>query len=367
MAELYGTRMSRRELQAHMGRLDQVGGVTEIRLSGGRAEGTRGAVVRTGAGLAFTVLADRALDISHAEYQGIPLSWRSPNGDAHPTYYDDDDDEWLRTFFGGLVTTCGLTNSGPAGEDELGTYGLHGRISCIPAEGFGWAEAWEGDECVFRVWGTMRQSRVFGENLTLRREITARLGGLGLELHDVVENEGFERAPHQILYHCNGGFPILMPGAKLQVSHRSVRPRDADAERGLTEWGDGGEPRPGFREQVFIHEPVACSDGRAAALLANRELRDGEGLGLLIRWDVGQLPAFFNWRMLGAGTYVMGMEPSNCPTQGRAQARERGDLPFLEPGEVRRYDLEFRVLTTRDGLDRHAWLIEEASQRGRRG
>ena len=48
--------------------------------------------------------------------------------------------------------------------------------------------------------------------------------------------------------------------------------------------------------------------------------------------------AFFTWRMLGVGTYVMGLEPGNCPTvEGRIEAGKAGTLPFLEPGERRTY------------------------------
>ncbi len=47
----------------------------------------------------------------------------------------------------------------------------------------------------------------------------------------------------------------------------------------------------------------------------------------------------------------MGMEPANCPTiEGRIKAEELGTLPFLEPGESRRYDLEFRILSEADEI-----------------
>ena len=47
----------------------------------------------------------------------------------------------------------------------------------------------------------------------------------------------------------------------------------------------------------------------------------------------------------------MGMEPTNCPTlEGRVKAGELGTLPFLEPGESRRYDLEFRILSEVDEI-----------------
>ena len=56
--------------------------------------------------------------------------------------------------------------------------------------------------------------------------------------------------------------------------------------------------------------------------------------------------------MLGHGTYVMGIEPANCPTiEGRVEAGKRGTLPFLEAGESRANDLEFEVLTAADEFE----------------
>ena len=73
-----------------------------------------------------------------------------------------------------------------------------------------------------------------------------------------------------------------------------------------------------------------------------------QGVSLTVRNQPDQLPALMTWRMLGIKTYVMAMEPANCPTiEGRIAARERATLPFLEPGETRQYELEFDVRTLR--------------------
>ena len=97
---------------------------------------------------------------------------------------------------------------------------------------------------------------------------------------------------------------------------------------------------PEFAEQVFIHEPLACADGFARTMMINRSLDEGRGVALAIRYDPTQLPALFTWRMLGVNTYVMGIEPANCPTiEGRVEAAKRGTLPMLEPGERRSYDV----------------------------
>lgn len=362
--QLFGKQLTRRQIESSTGRLDQIGGIVPFELADGRARGVRALRFATGSGLIFTALADRGLDLSHAEYGGVPLCWRSPNGDAAPSYYDPDGDRWLRMFFGGLMTTCGLTNFGPGGRDRHGTFGQHGEINCLPAEQVSFSQQWEGDECVLQATGTIRQTRVFGEDLQLHRRISTRLGDSSLRIEDTVTNQGYARTPHMILYHCHGGFPILAEGAEFHISHSSMRPRDLEAENGIDAWNTVTAPQPGFAEQVFIHTPLACADGQAAVALVNRRLRGGEGLGMSVHFDPTQLPALIQWRMLGEGTYVMGIEPANCPTiEGRVEAERNGTLPFLEPGESRRYELEFRVLDGRNEIDAVVAQIDAANER----
>lgn len=351
MPNLFGRRYTRVELERRVGRLEQIAGITPVELVDGRSAGVRAFNVTTGTGFAFTAVADRALDVAAASYAGTALTWLSRNAIAAPAYYEPQGDEFLRTFFGGLFTTCGLTNFGPAGSDRWGTFGLHGRIDATPAEDVVCESRWDGDECVLEIRGTIRETRVFGEDLRLERCLRTAVGSDALHVSDVVTNDGGKRVPHMMLYHCNGGFPLLDADSELHVSQASMRPRDAQAQKGLPVWNRGGQPEADFAEQVFIHEPVACADGRAGVVLHNPRLCEGRGLALAIRFDPAQLPALFTWRMLGYGTYVMGMEPANCPTiEGRLKAEELGTLPFLEPGESRRYELEFRVLTQADAI-----------------
>jgi hypothetical protein len=55
--------------------------------------------------------------------------------------------------------------------------------------------------------------------------------------------------------------------------------------------------------------------------------------------------------MLGEGTYALGLEPGTNRDAGRADARERGELQWLEPGETRQYDLEIGALQGTAALD----------------
>ena len=62
-----------------------------------------------------------------------------------------------------------------------------------------------------------------------------------------------------------------------------------------------------------------------------------------IHFDHKALPYFVQWRMLGKGEYVTGLEPANAPIDGRDKARASSQLPFLEPGEKRIYNFIVEV------------------------
>ena len=85
--------------------------------------------INTGSGLQYTVLPDRAMDISLASYKGTNLVYLTCNGETNPAFYEQEGIGWLRTFAAGLFTTCGLTYLGSPCEDEGEQLGLHGRIS----------------------------------------------------------------------------------------------------------------------------------------------------------------------------------------------------------------------------------------------
>ena len=48
-------------------------------------------------------------------------------------------------------------------------------------------------------------------------------------------------------------------------------------------------------------------------------------------------PVLVEWKMMGEGMYVVGVEPANCRVEGRVKERERGTLEMLDPLEKRNY------------------------------
>jgi hypothetical protein len=348
MAVLYGKRYTRQELLSRVGSISQIAGIKKVRLADGKEDGVEAYNIRNGSGLNFTVVASRALDISMADWCGRSLSWLSPTGEVSPQYYEEPGIEWLRSFYGGLLTTCGLTQVGAPNVDQGKPLGLHGRISNIPAQKVCYGGEWQGDDYIMWVQGEIRQVAVFGENLVLTRRISTWLGNNRIQIEDTIENGGYETTPHMILYHINGGFPVVDEGSTFISPTLSIESRDVEVS---TENFNIFElPTPGFTERVYYHDMASDKDNIVIAALVNRNIPGG--FGFYVEYSKLELPYFTEWKMNGPGNYVVGMEPGNCHVQGRANERERGTLIHLEPGEKRSYKVEIGVLTSEEDINR---------------
>jgi hypothetical protein len=337
-----GNPLTRRELLRRIGRLEQVAGIEPFVFDDGPARGVRAFRFRTGSGLSFDVVPDRGMDLSFAEHGGTPLAWLSPNGVVAPSFYEPAGEGWLRSFPGGLLVTCGLRNVGPPGEREGEELGLHGRASNIPASRVSYDVSWDDVGCILEARGEIREARVFGPNLVLRRRISARVGEPRLWIEDEIENEGFEPEPLMVLYHIDLGWPLLDETSRLVGPGRAgepPEPRDEVARGGLEAWDRFAAPTPGFKERVFYHRPAAGLDGLAEARVENPAL----GLAFSVRFHPEELPEFVQWTMTGEGTYVLGLEPATCRVEGSAAEEAAGRVIRLEPGEIRLHRLEIEV------------------------
>jgi len=346
MAHLYGRTYTRQELVRRTGLMEQVAGIRLLELSDGWGRGVRTAHLHTGSGLSATLLLDRGLDIYDADYKGAALAWVSPTGPKHPAYLEEPGLGWLRSFYGGLVVTCGLTNAGAPSVDEGQPLGLHGRFSNTPAGNVHVGSEWRGDDYIAFIEGDMREARVFNENLLLHRRIEITAGASTISIRDTVTNEGFQRTPHMLLYHCNIGFPVVDDGSRLVTPARTVTPRDDEAKSGIKEYDRFTGPIAGYSEQVFYHDMQANKDGYVTASIVNPAFNGGKGLAVSARYRQRELPRFIQWKMTGEDVYCVGLEPANCLVEGRAKERARGDLKFLNAGEQCSYHIEISVQET---------------------
>ena len=338
-----------RELRERVGSISQLGGTRHVILNDGPSKGVAAIDVDTGSGFCFTVVPDRGLDISRASYKGINLVHLTAGGEKHPAFYEPQGLGWLRSFFAGLLTTCGLTYLGPPCKDQEEQLGLHGRYSNLPAQKVQDRSNWDGDTYRIEIVGVVEESVLFGDKLRLTRTIRTELGKRSFTIHDRVENFGYQPSPFTILYHINLGFPLLDESSEFLVTADKTWPRDEEAKKGIDEWNNFSVPVPGYAEKAFYHTVRTADNGKACAALINRDLAGG--LGLQISFDAEALPYLTQWKMMGQGDYVLGIEPGNAPVMSRVELREKGLLPTLEPGEVREITLDVTVLDGRSDID----------------
>ncbi len=344
--------MNRRQLESYA-ELSQIAGFSRSISLDGLENGVEIIEMRSGAGLRIGVCPSRGLDVVFAELGGINLTWRHPNGAIAPAFYGAENFDWLRGAPNGLVTTCGLGSFGPPSEIEGEKWGIHDRVAYLPAREIAAQTLWHDDgSCEFRLCGLVRQTRLFGANLELRRTLSLKLGKNRLRLRDEIRNAGFEAAPFCVLYHCNFGFPLLEAGAQILIDS-DVTPRDDDAARGLENWASVSAPQVGFREQVFFHQLRGANSSHAADVAIGRAAiwNEARQLGVQLNFKRAQLPYLTQWKMLGAGAYVMGLEPSNAPLASRAQLLQSGAMPILKAGETRPFEIEFDFVTEKRALD----------------
>jgi Domain of unknown function (DUF4432) len=331
--------MDKSEALKYIGNLSQLGDCRHYTLTEGWARGMRAADIRSGSGLQFTILPDRGMDISLASYKGINLVYLTCNGETHPSYFEPEGIGWLRTFAAGLLTTCGLTYLGSPCEDNGEQLGLHGRFSTIPARQFSDLSGWEGNNYHYKLKGIIEEGFLFGKKLRMEREISAVSGQNVIRINDSVSNFGNSPSPYTILYHMNFGYPLLSEDAELLIDPVETVPRDADAVSGMNEFRKFIKPQPAFREQVFYHTMKGNKEGETTIKLNNRKI----GVGVTIKFNVHQLPYINQWKMMGYGEYVLGIEPSNVLCKSRNILRQENSLPVLQPGECTTNNIEIAV------------------------
>jgi Domain of unknown function (DUF4432) len=295
----------------------------------GPAAGCRAIDLRAEGGIDLRLLPDRGLDAGAASFRGIPLAWTSPVGETAPVAND-----WMRSFGGGLMVTCGLRNVGLPAEG----HGQHGDFTFQKAG----VEAVEPAGDVIEVRGRIAEVSALGHDLEVHRTWRTRAGEGRIELEDVVVNRGRETEPALQLYHVNLGPPLWSEGAELVLDARATHPRDADAEPFAGSWNRAPGVVEGARERVFEHEVATGPDGWSAATVRN----PGLGIEVEVRWDAATLPRLWQWVHPAPGLGVLGIEPANCSVLGRAHDRAEGRLPELAPGEERRTRLEIRAQPT---------------------
>jgi hypothetical protein len=332
----------------------QLGGIETSVLDNGLGKGVRIAWVNTGGGLRYKIVLDRGMDIADAFFNANSLAWISHAGVVQPQPFSNQGIDWLRTFAGGLLTTCGLSHTGGPESDQYGTRGLHGNYSNIAAELISVKQPdLKNGDLHMGVTGVVREATTFGPQLELKRTISSVLGESYLKIHDEITNLGNTPAPHMLLYHINCGYPLIDQGTDIiwkgqwESMDKDPSNRIFNGTNNFKKCPEPMEAHAGFGEDVAFITPQAEENGTAICGFVNEKL----GLGLSIKFNTLQLPWLINWQHWGKGEYVTALEPATNPPIGQAKARNEGTLIELAPGEKRNYDLELKVITKEDELE----------------
>jgi hypothetical protein len=333
----------------------QIGGIETSILDNGLGRGTRIAWMNTGTGLRYKIVIDRAMDIADAFFNQYNLAWLNHSGITAPQPFSNKGADWLRTFGGGLLTTCGLTHIGGPEKDVYGERGLHGEVSNIPAE----IESIIQPDPVagkleMSITGIIKQTPIFGPSLELRRTISGTIGKASIFIHDEVVNRGNSTAPHMILYHCNFGWPLADEGTDI-LWRGDWKPRFENGNNNIFREGNNFRKCPapleahaGTGEEVGIINCTPDAAGICVCGLFNAQI----GVAVALKFQKKQLPWLSNWQHWGNGEYVTGLEPGTNPPIGQAKAREQQTLLYIAPGERRNYDLEIEVLYSEEAINK---------------
>lgn len=347
MVKLLGEELSKTELTKRFGDYNHLVGFQHYKLNNGKEKDVEVVQVSTGTGFRFEVLKSRGLDIGRCYYKEIPISFRSCVSESYPSFYEAFNDGWLRSYSGGLLTTCGLTSIGTPINDKGEILPLHGRLSNIPSESFYTKNRWKNDDLYLDVNGSVREAKALNYNLLLERCITAKAGTNAFHIHDIVTNEGFTDTEHMILYHFNIGYPILDRNLKLYMKSISVNPRDEAAKNRNDKFDEFLDPTHNYPDVVYYHNLKPDYKGECQVAVVNEK----RNIGFYLKFSKKSLDQFTQWKFMGEGNYVIGLEPGNARVNGRNVERRSGRLKVLKAQTSVEYDIEVGFLSERNGIN----------------
>ncbi|MGX1695304.1 DUF4432 family protein [Microbacterium keratanolyticum] len=304
-----------RDLIAHT---DQVAGSRLSRVIGGTGDGGLILTVWTPTGIEVDLQVDRALDILSVRHHGIRFGWAGPTGVTPRTLFEPAGFGWQRSFYGGLLTTCGLEHVGdpisavPSDQHPPGArnvdYGEHGRIGHSAADLT--ERTLDEDVGVFRIRGLIRQGAIYDERFQMLRTIEIALDRPEITIRDIVTNDGPLPARHAILYHLNVGYPVAAAGTRVRAGgNRYVVPELTATSPELVQRWDS---RDGEEQTSEILTP--------------------SGDRVLSCTQSASLPTLFLWNAPRRRTNVLGLAPSSAPPDDQVE--------HLASGDTRKYMLK---------------------------
>lgn len=318
-----------------LGNIEQLAGIRESRIMRGRGEGIEVAEFHNAAGLRFSLVPDRCMDIYDLSYKGVNFSFQCKNGLTSPLAFDPSNGEFAEQWPAGMLVTCGLDNVGGQ-SDGKGNFPTHGRISHVPARNFGTETYWDGDRYVLRATGEVHQTKMYSRHLSIRRTVETGLDEKKLIIHDVITNFEAEDEPFMLLYHFNFGYPLLQRDSIVNFSKDEITPMNSMSDDPVHML----DPVDGRGEELYFRTELGS---RACGVIYNEALE----LGAYVAFDTANLPNCMEWKNMKSHDYVLAIEPCNTCGLNRSDAAEAGKIAVLPAYSCIENNLELGVL---DGM-----------------
>jgi hypothetical protein len=282
---------------------------------------------------------DCGMNIASCSYKGVPICWKTGTGSTNPGLYDPQLNGWLRSFNGGLLVTCGLSQIGNACVDEGVAYGLHGRISNTPAEVVSVRGEWIDNRYCMVFEGTVRECMALGQRFVLCRKIYSWLDASQIKVEDTIINESWYDSPLLTSYHINFGYPFITENAKVQFMNH-IAPEyynEASRERGFNGINSCDKPTGGFSEQIYLQK-LDAENGFRKFEVSNKVADVDISVKVTYSENLNNL---IHWRQFGEGDYVLGFEPANTTIRGRTTEKLNDNVVILKAQESVKYAVMF--------------------------
>ena len=336
--------------KALVGNPNQLMKARRITFREGIKDGVKAIELENRKGIYATVIEDQCLNLYDFSYRGINFSFQTKNGLASSYYFNGGTDQFSYYWPAGMLYTCGLANVGsPVIENGI-FHPQHGRIGMTPAENVTLVETEEH----VTVTGTIRDSFLCGHQLSLERKITVPTEGSEIRIQDTVINLEDTAAEMMLLYHCNFGYPLLAPGARVVKGSGEISDNLGSARHP----GDCSKvtaPLPVKDEEVYCHTNTPDKNGYGYAAVVN----DALALGCYVKYKMDTLPLLMQWKNFCTHEYAMGLEPSNTYILGREAERKNGTLPVLAPYESRSFEICIGVLDGKEEIASFERMLAE--------
>ena len=258
--------------------------VMEVTFDHGKEKGLSAIMVRNGP-FECIVVKDHALDIAHASFCGVGVSFISRNG------LSASKNDFVKSFEGGLLYTCGLDNVSNCVE---GVY-THGTLHGTPAENV----RYDVKDGKVYIGADIATTGLFCDSLILHREIC--VNGNGVTVNDRIENTRGVDSSYCLLYHCNFGAPFLAKGGEVKIDYLSREGITTLAKENESAASQITAPISNAEEVVYYHTVKS-----PRARYENQEL----GLAVTVHYDQEKLPVLLEWKSMAEDDYALGLEPA---------------------------------------------------------